>query len=57
MDYRNPIGNARTHFKDPELAPASNSSCETHIYVADFGNSHVMDGRLIEIGLGNDILA
>jgi hypothetical protein len=49
VDYRNPINNTRVHVKDIELAPASDGSGETHIYVADFGNSHVMDGRLFEI--------
>ena len=49
VDYRNPISNTKVHVKDIELAPASDGSGETHLYVADFGNSHVMDGRLFEI--------
>ncbi|MCU9849246.1 cadherin domain-containing protein [Defluviimonas sp. WL0024] len=52
-DYRNPITDTRVHVKDIELAPASDGSGETHIYVADFGNSHVMDGYLYEIDPGD----
>ncbi len=56
--YRNthtsaPSGSIRTSVKDIELAPASDGSGATHIYVADFGDSHVMDGRIIEIDPGN----
>ncbi len=39
--------------KDIALAPASDGSGETHLYVADFGWSHVADGRLIEIDPGD----
>ncbi|WP_146587705.1 hypothetical protein [Puniceibacterium confluentis] len=46
-------GTIRTNVKDIELAPASDGSGATHIYVADFGNSHVLDGRLIEIDPGD----
>ncbi|MBV1797519.1 hypothetical protein [Siccirubricoccus sp. G192] len=58
QSYRNthtsaPSGSIRTSVKDIEVAPASDGSGETHIYVADFGNSHQMDGRLIEINPGN----
>jgi hypothetical protein len=48
-------GTIRTSVKDIELAPASDGSGETHIYVADFGNSHVLDGRIIEIDPGDII--
>lgn len=56
--YRNthssaPSGSIRASVKDIELAPASDGSGATHIYVADFGDSHVLDGRLIEIDPGN----
>lgn len=58
LDYRNTQTNAssgsiRTSVKDIELAPASDGSGATHVYVADFGASHQMDGRLIEIDPGN----
>jgi hypothetical protein len=56
-DYRNPISDTRVHVKDLEFAPASDGSGETHLYGADFGNSHVMDGRLIEIDLGDGVAA
>ena len=46
-------GTIRTSVKDLELAPASDGSGETHLYVADFGNSHVMDGRIVEVDLGS----
>jgi hypothetical protein len=49
---RAPGTNTRVHVKDIELAPASDGSNETHIYVADYGDSHVDDGRLIEIDMG-----
>lgn len=39
--------------KDIEVAPASDGSGEMHLYVADYGQSHVADGRLIEIDLGD----
>ncbi|MDW4550721.1 metallophosphoesterase [Defluviimonas sp. D31] len=52
-NYRNPISGTSVQVKDIELAPASDGSGETHIYVADFGNSHVMDGRLFEIDPGD----
>ncbi|MGK7867628.1 Calx-beta domain-containing protein [Falsiroseomonas sp. E2-1-a20] len=58
QDYRNTqtdvaAGTIRTSVKDIEVAPASDGSGATHIYVADFGASHKMDGRLIEIAPGN----
>lgn len=45
--------NHRVNVKDLALAPASNGSGEMHLYVADYGWSHVDDGRLIEIDLGD----
>ena len=52
----NPISGYDATVKDIELAPASAGSGETHIYVADFGDSHVKDGRLFEIDPGNVIV-
>ncbi|MDW4549725.1 Calx-beta domain-containing protein [Defluviimonas sp. D31] len=43
----------RVNVKDLAFAPASDGSGETHLYVADFAWSHVDDGRLIEIDLGD----
>ncbi len=43
----------RVNVKDIELAPASDGSGDTHLYVADFGWSHVADGRLFEIDPGD----
>ncbi|OSP53623.1 hypothetical protein BV911_16935 [Pseudoruegeria sp. SK021] len=45
--------NRRVNVKDIELAPASDGSGETHLYVADYGWSHEADGRLIEIDPGD----
>jgi DNA-binding beta-propeller fold protein YncE len=58
QEYRNTqtsaaSGSIRASVKDIELAPASNGSGATHIYVADFGDSHKVDGRIIEIDPGN----
>lgn len=43
----------RVNVKDLAFAPASDGSGETHLYVADYGWSHVDDGRVIEIDLGD----
>ena len=51
--YRNPDNNHRVNVKDIELAPSSDGSGGTNLYVADFGWSHVVDGRLIEVDLGD----
>ena len=53
QDARNPDNGHRVNVKDLEFAPASDGSGETHLYVADYGWSHVADGRLIEIDLGD----
>ena len=45
--------NHRVSVKDLAFAPASDGSGETHLYVADYGWSHVDDGRVIEIDLGD----
>ncbi|TIM26426.1 MAG: hypothetical protein E5Y63_29560 [Mesorhizobium sp.] len=52
-DFRHPTNNTRVNVKDLELAPASDGSGQTNLYVADFGWSHVNDGRIIEIDLGD----
>jgi hypothetical protein len=54
--YRNPLHNGRVNVKDLELAPSSDPndhSANLSLYVADYGNSHVDDGRLFEINLGD----
>ena len=43
----------RVNVKDLAFAPASDGSGETHLYVADYGWSHVDDGRVIEVDLGD----
>ncbi|MBZ7925351.1 hypothetical protein LAC81_31930 [Ensifer adhaerens] len=58
-DYRNPIGGTSVKVKDLELAPSSDPNDDPgkmNLYVADYGNSHVNDGRVIEIDLGHDWL-
>jgi hypothetical protein len=52
--FRHPTNNTRVNVKDLELAPASDGSGGTNLYVADFGWSHINDGRIIEIDLGDD---
>ena len=52
-DLRSADHDYRVAVKDIEIAPASDGSGEMHLYVADYGNSHVADGRLIEIDLGD----
>ena len=50
--YRNPVGPTSAHVKDLELAPSSDPNDDPgtlNLYVADYGNSHVSDGRLLEI--------
>ncbi len=54
-DMRAVDHNYRVAVKDIELAPASDGSGEMHLYVADYGLSHVADGRLIEIDLGESM--
>ncbi|WP_054008886.1 Calx-beta domain-containing protein [Cypionkella psychrotolerans] len=52
-DLRSADHDYRVAVKDIEIAPASDGSGEMHLYVADYGLSHVADGRLIEIDLGD----
>jgi hypothetical protein len=57
--FRNPVGNALASVKDIELAPSSDPNDDPgklNLYVTDYGNSHVNDGRLFEIDLGNALL-
>ena len=52
--FRNEVSGTRAHVKDLEFAPSSNPNDdpnEMNLYVADYGNSHVDDGRLIEADL------
>jgi DNA-binding beta-propeller fold protein YncE len=51
--YYHPTYNTRVNVKDIELAPASDGSGETHLYVADFGSDKVTDGRIFEIDPGD----
>lgn len=55
-DLRTADHDYRVAVKDIELAPASDGSGEMHLYVADYGQSHVADGRLIEIDPGDSDL-
>lgn len=52
-DARAPETNHRVNVKDLAFAPASDGSGETSLYVADYGWSHVDDGRMIELDLGD----
>jgi hypothetical protein len=57
--YRNEINNAAADVKDLELAPSSDPNDDPNmlnLYVADYGASHVSDGRMIEIDLQGGLL-
>jgi DNA-binding beta-propeller fold protein YncE len=57
--YRNGINNAAASVKDLELAPSSDPNDDPstlNLYVADYGASHVSDGRMIEIDLHGGLL-
>jgi hypothetical protein len=57
--YRNPVSGTRVHVKDMEIAPSSDPNdnpAHLSLYVADYGNSHVDDGRLFEMNLGDLML-
>ncbi len=45
--------NHRVSVKDVAFAPASDGSGEQTLYVADYGWSHVDDGRMLELDLGD----
>lgn len=58
--YRNPINNARVKIDDLEFAPSSDpfdDPGQLNLYVADYGNDQVNDGRLFEIRLGDMLVA
>ncbi|WP_407153952.1 Calx-beta domain-containing protein [Bradyrhizobium sp. STM 3557] len=51
-DYRNPANNGSVNLKGLTLAPSSDPNDDPsvlNLYAADFGQSHVNDGRLFEI--------
>jgi hypothetical protein len=51
-NYRNPVNNGSVNLKGLTLAPSSDPNDDPSVlslYVADFGVSHVNDGRLFEI--------
>ena len=50
---RHPVNNTRVSVKDIEVEQSSDGSGDTSLYVADFGWSHVNDGRIFEIDLGD----
>ena len=54
--YRNPLNDGRASVKDLELAPSSDPNDNpdhVSLYVADYGKSHVDDGRLFELNIGD----
>ena len=54
--YRNPLNDGRASVKDLELAPSSDpNDNQDHLslYVADYGKSHVDDGRPFELNVGD----
>lgn len=58
-DYRNPVNDSRVHVKDLEIAPTSDpndAATEMSLYVLDYGNSHVNDGRIFEVRLSDPLL-
>ena len=57
--YRHEINDTRASVKDLELAPSSDPNDDPstlNLYVADYGWSHVSDGRMIEIDLNGGLL-
>ena len=51
-NYRNPVNNGSVNLKGLTLAPSSDPNDDPSVlslYAADFGQSHVNDGRLFEI--------
>jgi Ca2+-binding RTX toxin-like protein len=53
-NFRNPISGTRVHAKGLVLAPSSNPNDDASVmslWVADYGNDQVMDGRIFEIQL------
>jgi RTX calcium-binding nonapeptide repeat (4 copies)/Calx-beta domain len=57
--YRHETNNTRTSVKDIDFAPSSDPNDDPgkiNLYVADYGWSHVSDGRMLEIDLGGGLL-
>jgi hypothetical protein len=57
--YRHETNNTAVNVKDLELAPSSDpndDSATLNLYVADYGWSHVSDGRMLEIDLHGGLL-
>jgi hypothetical protein len=57
--YRHEVNNTAVNVKDIELAPSSDPNDDPstlNLYVADFGWSHVSDGRMLEIDLHGGLL-
>jgi hypothetical protein len=57
--YRHETNNTAVHVKDLELAPSSDPNDDPNtlnLYVADYGWSHVSDGRMLEIDLHGGLL-
>src|SRR6185369_11148981 len=57
--YRHETNNTAVNVKDLELAPSSDPNDDPatlNLYVADYGWSHVSDGRMLEIDLHGGLL-
>ena len=57
--YRHETNNTAVNVKDLELAPSSDPNDDPgtlNLYVADYGWSHVSDGRMLEIDLDGGLL-
>ena len=57
--YRHEVNNTAVNVKDIELAPSSDPNDDPgtlNLYVADFGWSHVSDGRMLEVDLHGGLL-
>ena len=57
--YRHEVNNTAACVKDLELAPSSDPNDDPgklNLYVADYGGSHVSDGRMLEIDLHGGLL-
>jgi hypothetical protein len=57
--YRHETLNTATSVKDLALAPSSDPNDnpgKLNLYVADFGGSHISDGRMLEVDLHGGVL-
>lgn len=57
--YRHEVNNTAVNVKDLELAPSSDPNDDPNtlnLYVADYGWSHVSDGRMLEVDLNGGLL-